>query len=209
MRWMKPEESIIYTINPDQQQYRLLQDLYNFLETEEVDSSFQILEPEEVIPIKELDGDTSKLVVFDDIKVDSRHMEPIKEYFSLYRNRNCNCIYLTQSYYNIPKCICRNTKAFCLFHGLDNKDIRQTADDHSNTISNEEFADIYRKASCELYSFMLLDKTSNHIPEMYRCGFDKFYLPERSCYITVTTVTLLCNPTIYYGICASEERARS
>ena len=46
-----------------------------------MDSSFQILELEEVIPIEKLDGDTSKLVVFDDIKIDSRHMEPIKEYF--------------------------------------------------------------------------------------------------------------------------------
>ena len=86
-----------------------------------MDLSFQILEPEEVIPIEELDGDTSKPIVFDDIKIDSRHMEPINEYFSLSRNCNCNCIYLTQSYYDVPECICRNTKAFCLFHGLDNK----------------------------------------------------------------------------------------
>ena len=147
-----------------------------------MDSSFQILEPEEVIPIDELDGDTSKLVVFDDIKIDSRHMELMKEYLLLSRNRNCICIYLTQSYYNVPTYIRRNTKAFCLFHGLDNKDIQQIADDHSNTTSNEKLADIYRKASCESYSFMLLDKMSNHIPEMYRCRFDKFYLPEHSYY---------------------------
>ena len=138
--------------------------------------TFQILTPEEVTPIEELDGDTGKLVVFDKLKTDSRHMKLIKEYLLLSRNRNCNCIYLTHSYYDVPKYIRRNTKAFCLFHGPENKDIRQTADDHSNGINNKEFADIYRKASCEPYSFMLLDKTSNHIPEMYRCGFDKFYL---------------------------------
>ena len=28
-------------------------------------------------------------------------------------------------------------------HGLDNKDIRHVADDHSNAISTEEFADIH------------------------------------------------------------------
>ena len=94
---MKSDKSIMYTINLNQEKYQLLQDFYDFLETEGVDSSFQILEPEEVIPIEELDGDTSKLIVFDDINIDSRHMEPIKKYFSLSRNRNCNCIYLTQS----------------------------------------------------------------------------------------------------------------
>ncbi len=77
MRWMKRDESIIYIINPDPDKCRLLQYFYDFLENEGVDSSFQILEPEEVILIEELDGDTSKLIVFDDIKIDSRHMEPI------------------------------------------------------------------------------------------------------------------------------------
>ena len=55
-----------------------------------------------MIPVEELDGDSSKLVVFDDIKIDNSHMEPIKEYFALCGNRNCNCIYLTQSYYDVP-----------------------------------------------------------------------------------------------------------
>ena len=131
-----------------------------------------MFEPEEVTPVEELDGDASKVVVFDDIKIDSRHMEPIKEYFSLSRNHNCNCIYLTQSYYDAPKYIHRNTKAFCLFHGLHNRHIRHIADDHSSSISREEFTDVYRKPTCEPYTFMFLDKTSKHVPEMYRCGFD-------------------------------------
>ena len=110
-----------------------------------------MLKPEEVTPVEELDGDASKVVVFDDIKIDSRHMEPIKDSFSLSRNHKCNCIYLTQSYYDVPKYIRRNTKAFCLFHGLDNRDIRHIADDHSSSISREEFTDVYRKATCEPY----------------------------------------------------------
>ena len=179
LKWVNPKELILYTINPDQEKYQLIQDFYDFLEIEGADQIFQMLEPEEVTPVEELDGDASKVVVFDDIKIDSRHMEPIKEYFSLSRNHKCNCIYLTQSYYDVPKYIRRNTKAFCLFHGLDNRDIRHIADDHGSSISREEFTDVYRKATCEPYTFMLLDKTSKHVPEMYRCGFDKFYLPEQ------------------------------
>ena len=91
IRWIKSDESIIYTINPDQEKYQLLQDFYNFSKTKEVCVSFQIIKPE-VMPIEKLRGDTNKLIIFDDIKMDNRHMEPIKEYFSLSRNRNCNCI---------------------------------------------------------------------------------------------------------------------
>ena len=40
-----------------------------------------MLESEEVIPIKKLDGDTSKLIVFYDIKIDSRHMNPSRSTF--------------------------------------------------------------------------------------------------------------------------------
>ena len=102
LKWVNPKELILYTINPDQEKYQLIQEFYDFLEIKGADQGFQMLEPEEVTPVEELDGDSSKVVVFDDIKIDSRHMEPIKEYFSLSRNHKCNCIYLTQSYYDVP-----------------------------------------------------------------------------------------------------------
>ena len=45
----------MYTINHNEEKHRLLKDFYGFLETEGVDSSFQILELEETILIEELD----------------------------------------------------------------------------------------------------------------------------------------------------------
>ena len=67
MRWINPDESILYNINHDQEKSQLLQDFYDLLEAEGVDGRFQIFEPEEVIPVEELDGDLRKVVVFDDI----------------------------------------------------------------------------------------------------------------------------------------------
>ena len=54
-----------------------------------------------------------------------------------------------------------------------------------NAISNGEFADIYRKASCESYSFMLLDKTSKHIPDRDVSLWIRLIL--------FTTITSYCN----------------
>ena len=88
-------------------------------------------------------------------------MTPIKEYFSLSRNKNCSCIYLSQSYYDVPKYIRRNTKCFILFGGLDNKDVRHISDDLSKDIGRQEFERIYREATSEPFSFIASDSEGN------------------------------------------------
>ncbi|EDV19111.1 uncharacterized protein TRIADDRAFT_62444 [Trichoplax adhaerens] len=139
--------------------------------------TLSIENPEEVIPVEELDSEMQKVIVFDDIKIDSKNMNKIKEYFSLSRNKNCNCIYLTQSYYDVPKYIRRNTKCFILFGGLDNRDIRNITEDHAKGISKSEFKNIYIEATEQPYTFMVIDKNTKYIPEIYRKGFDGFYVP--------------------------------
>ena len=88
----------MYTLNSDQNKYQFLQE-----------QSIEILSPEDIPPVEELDSQ-QKVIVFDDIKLDN--MNKIKKYYSLSRNRNCNCIYLTQSYFDTPKYIRKNTNCF-------------------------------------------------------------------------------------------------
>ena len=105
----------LYTINPDQDKYQLLNEYNEFSENEGMDSIFEKLPPEYDTPVEELEGNTNKVIIFDGIKIDNHNMNNIKEYFPLSRNKNCNCIYLTQSYYDVSKYIRRNTKClFCL-----------------------------------------------------------------------------------------------
>ena len=167
LKWMDYSECFVYTINPDQ-------DKYTFL-TEQ--KGVEILNPEEITPVEDLDHETQKVIVFDDIKLDKKNMNSIKEYFSLSRNKNCNCIYLTQSYYDVPKYIRRNTNCFVLFGNLDNKDIRHICDDHAKGIPRKRLELMYKEATEAPYSFMVLDKTKGG-PLMYRKGFDNFWVPE-------------------------------
>ena len=131
-----------------------------------------MLSPEDLPPVEELDPQ-QKVIVFDDIKLDN--MKKLMKYFSLSRNRNCNCIYLTQSYFNTPKYIRRNTNCFVFFGNLDNKDIRHITDDHAKGITKEEMESIYREATKDPYNFMVLDKTAKHLPLRYRKCFDHFW----------------------------------
>ena len=88
LKWINYNTYCVYTLNPDQNKYQFLQE-----------QGIEILSPEVIPPVEDLYSQ-QKFIVFDDIKLDN--MNKIKEYFSLSRNRNCNCIYLTQSYFDTP-----------------------------------------------------------------------------------------------------------
>ena len=133
LKWMNYNTCCVYTLNPDQSKYQFLQEL-----------GIETLSPENIPPVEELDSQ-QKVIVFDDIKLSN--MNKIKEYFSLSRNRNYNCIYLTQSYFNTPKYIRRNTNCFAFFGNLDNKDIRHISDDHAKDITRLEMESICREAT--------------------------------------------------------------
>ena len=153
----------IYTVNLDRDKYQMLIEFSELFDS----IMFEILQPEDATPVEELDKETNKVIVFDDIKLDNKNMNNIKEDFSLSRNKKCNFIYLTQSYYDIPKYIRRNRKCFITFAGLDSKDIRHISDDLSKGIGRKELGNIYRQTTLESYSFVTLDKISKYIYHMH------------------------------------------
>jgi len=67
------------------------------------------------------------------------------EYFSLSKNKNCNCIYLTQRYINTPKSIWGNINCFAFSGNLNNKDIRHISDEHSRDITKDKLKLIIEK----------------------------------------------------------------
>ena len=122
--WLNCDTVTLYTINPEQEKYTMMRDFFD-----EVSCKLLTLaDPETVTPVENVDNQDLKVVIFDD-KIDKRNMDKTKEYFSLSRNKNCTCIYLCQSYYDVPKYIRRNTRCFLLFNNLDNRDVRTIAHD--------------------------------------------------------------------------------
>ncbi len=90
----------IYTINPQQDKYELLNN-YNDKLRDDLESGedfFIIKQPEELIPVNHLDSSEHKIVVFYDIPLNNEEMNKIRSYFSLPRNKKCNSIYLAQGY---------------------------------------------------------------------------------------------------------------
>jgi hypothetical protein len=166
----------IYTINPQQDKYELLSNyndkLRDDLETGE--DFFIIRQPEDLIPVNQLDADEHKIVVFDDIPLNNKEMEKIRSYFSLSRNKLCNSIYLAQGYYNVDRFIRRNTGCFILFPGLDNVDVRNIAYEQCGDVTKDKFIELYRNATKDKYNFFLFDKFTNDPNKMFRCCIDTY-----------------------------------
>lgn len=75
-----------------------------------------IISNDKILPLSELSNDNQKLVIFDDfLNIGAKNDAEIKNYFTNSRNKNCSCIYLSQSFYNTDKTIRLNCTHYFIF----------------------------------------------------------------------------------------------
>ena len=139
----------------------------SFYESIGLEECVELREPDDVIPVEELDTNP-ETVVFDDIRLDSKSLNPIKEYFSASRHKNVTAIYLAQSYYDVPKYIRRNTGCIVLMRGLHQRDVREIAADHADGITKEQLAAAYHEATEKKYGYFVIDRTAEEVAIRYR-----------------------------------------
>ena len=146
--WLNYDTVTLYTINPEQGKYTMMRDFFDEVSCE----LLTLADPETATPLENLDNQDLKVVIFDDIKIDKRNTDKIKEYFSLSRNKNCTCIYLCQSYYDVPKYIRRNTRCFLLFNNLDNRDVKTIAHDQCHGLKKGSLREYTSPQQKNLYA---------------------------------------------------------
>ena len=105
---------------------------------------------DEIIPLEELPTDNQKIVVFDDL-VCEKNQNDIINYCINGRHKNCCVIYLSQTFYKVPKDIRVNCSHLCIFR-LDPKENKRIA----NEIGVDH--EVLDRATDEKYSFLYYDK---------------------------------------------------
>ena len=75
------------------------------------------------------------------------------------RKLNISLVFITQSYFKVPKDVKLNTTYFFITKSLSKRELQQIPINHSSDISTEDFVNIYRKCTAELYSFFVNDTT--------------------------------------------------
>ena len=109
------------------------------------------------------DKENKILIVFDDMIADMIHNKKLNsivtELFIRGRKLNISLVFVTQSYFKVPKDVRLDSTRFFISKIENRRELQQIVINHSSDISTKDFENIYIKCTAEPYSFFLNDTT--------------------------------------------------
>ena len=103
------------------------------------------------------------LIVFDDMIADminNKKLDSIvTELFIRGRKLNISIVFITQSYFKVPKDVRLNSTHFFIMKIPNKRELQQIALNQSSDIDFKDFMNIYKKYTKEPYSFLVNDTT--------------------------------------------------
>ena len=126
------------------------------------------------------DKENKILIAFDDMIADMVHNKKLNsivtELFIRGRKLNISVVFITQSYFKVPKDVRLNTSHFFIAKIPNKRELQQIAINHSSDINTKDFANIYRKCTAEPYSFLVNDTTlASNDPLRFRKNLCNIY----------------------------------
>ena len=120
------------------------------------------------------------LIVFDNMIADFIKNENLNlivmELFIRGRRINIYLVFVTQSYFKVPKDVRLNTTHFFIAKISNKRELEQIAINHSSDISTKDFNNIYRECTAEPYSFLVNDTTlASNNPLRFRKNLFNIY----------------------------------
>ena len=96
-----------------------------------------------MITIQQSNQKKKKLIVFDDIIADimtnKKFQAIIKELFIRYRKLNISLVFITQSYFSVPKDVRLNSTHYLIMKINNRRELKNIATDHSTDIDYQDF----------------------------------------------------------------------
>ena len=83
----------------------------------------------------------------------------VTNFFIRERRLNISLVFVTQSYFKVPKDVRLNTTHFFITKTLSKRELQQIVINHSSDINTKDFVNIYRKCTAEPYLFFVSDTT--------------------------------------------------
>ena len=103
------------------------------------------------------------LIVFDDMIADimssKKFKAIIKELFIICRKLNISIVFITQSYFRMPKDARLNSMHYVIMKIQSRKKLQNIAQEKSGDINFKDFLKIYKDYTSEPYSCMIIDTT--------------------------------------------------
>ena len=83
----------------------------------------------------------------------------VTELFIRIKKLNISIVFITQSYFKVPKDVRLNSTHFFIIKTLNKRELQQIALNHSSNIDFKDFMKIYKECTKEPYSFLVNDTT--------------------------------------------------
>ena len=83
----------------------------------------------------------------------------VTELFIRVRKLNISIVFITHSYFEVPKEVILNTTHFFIMKIPNKRELQQIAINHSSDIDFKNFMNIYNKCTAKPYSFLVTDRT--------------------------------------------------
>lgn len=148
--------------------------LYDYLATLIPNDQLMFFEGvENIPPVDEFKNSDQTLIVFDDL-VTSKNQREISEFYVRARKYNVSCVYLSQSYFSIPKIIRLQCNYIVIKKLGSKKDLRMILNDNSLGIDMDDLEEIYNYATNNPFYFLLIDVDENNERKKFRRGFLEF-----------------------------------
>lgn len=138
---------VICVKNADEPLYRLLQ---------KTSEDIEFYENGEIPELDEFKEYKASLIVFDDLVLE-KDQSKISEYFIRGRKLGVTCIYISQSYYRIPKIIRINCRYIFLKKLSSLKDLKLIINEYNLNENVKEVLDLYNEATKDFTNFLLID----------------------------------------------------
>ena len=108
-----------------------------------------------------IDKDRKILIAFGDMIADMINNKKLNsivtELFIRGRKLNISLVFITQSYFKVPKYVRLNTTHYFIMKIPNKRELQQIVLNHSSDISFKDFINIYKKCNDEPYSFLVND----------------------------------------------------
>ena len=129
--------------------------LYNWLKTQ----SNQIVIKEGVTnspPLDKFDKEFNHLVVWDDLVL-AKNLSMVEQYYIRARKLNVSCIFISQSFFRIPKIIRNNCNYMVILKLSGNREVNLILSEFGLGVSKEELLELYEYATREKFSPLVID----------------------------------------------------
>jgi ABC-type dipeptide/oligopeptide/nickel transport system ATPase component len=132
--------------------------LYEYIEDKLSKDGLKIVEGIEHAPNleKDIDKEDQTLIVMDDLVLE-KNQAALEEYFIRARKLNCSLIYISQSYYRVPRIIRQNLNYLIIKQVSSLKDLYRILAEYTLGVDKSVLQQLYNKATQEKQDFLLVD----------------------------------------------------